>query len=191
LCNRRNQGVATDRRDIDDEWERVTADFQRLLRCATLAEIRMPTNGTRWTNRQLLFHMLFGFLLVRALVPIVKGLGRFSPTVSSAFAAILNAGTRPFHLINYLSAIPGGTALSSRAMGRLMDRTVNHQRHSLAGESARTLGLEMHFPVGWDPYFKDIMTVADVYRYPIQHYDHHRRQLTTRLAQLPAPRRAR
>ena len=24
----------------------------------------------------------------------------------------------------------------------------------------------MHFPVGWDPYFKDVMTVADVYHYP-------------------------
>ena len=38
----------------------------------------------------------------------------------------------------------------------------------------------MHFPIAWDPYFKDIMTVADVYDYPTQHYDHHRRQLTTR-----------
>jgi hypothetical protein len=26
------------------------------------------------------------------------------------------------------------------------------------------------------------MTVADVYRYPTRHYDHHRRQLTTRHA---------
>ena len=29
----------------------------------------------------------------------------------------------------------------------------------------------MHFPVGWDPYFRDVMTVADVYHYPTQHYD--------------------
>jgi hypothetical protein len=36
----------------------------------------------------------------------------------------------------------------------------------------------MHFPTRWDPYFRDLMTVADVYRYPGQHYDHHRRQLT-------------
>ena len=36
----------------------------------------------------------------------------------------------------------------------------------------------MHFPVGWDPYFNDVMTIRDVYRYPTQHYDHHRRQLT-------------
>jgi hypothetical protein len=36
----------------------------------------------------------------------------------------------------------------------------------------------MHFPVGWDPYFGDYMTMADVYHYPTQHYGHHRRQLT-------------
>jgi hypothetical protein len=36
----------------------------------------------------------------------------------------------------------------------------------------------MHFPVGWDPYFKDSMTLLEVYHYPTQHYDHHRRQLT-------------
>ena len=33
-----------------------------------------------------------------------------------------------------------------------------------------------------NPYFKDVMTVADVYHYPTQHYEHHRRQLTTRRA---------
>ena len=36
----------------------------------------------------------------------------------------------------------------------------------------------MHFPVGWDPYFKDSMTLLEIYHYPTQHYDHHRRQLT-------------
>ena len=36
----------------------------------------------------------------------------------------------------------------------------------------------MHFPVGWDPYFRDFMTMLEVYHYPTQHYDHHRRQLT-------------
>jgi hypothetical protein len=142
----------------------------------------MPTNGTKWTNRQMLFHMLFGFVLVRALLPLVKGFGRLPPAVSRTFAATLNAGTRPFHVINYLGAVPGGTVLSSRAMGGLMDRTVDHLRANLASETEGTFGLAMHFPVGWDPYFKEIMTVADVYHFPSQHYDHHRRQLTTRRA---------
>jgi hypothetical protein len=170
------------RRDIDAELERVAADFHCLLDAATLAELGMATNGTKWTNKQLLFHMLFGFILVRVLVPLVKGFGRLPPAASRVFAAILNAGTRPFHVINYLSALPGGTVLSNRAMGRLMDSTIDHLRGRLAGESDHTLERAMHFPVGWDPYFKDVMTVADVYRYPTQHYDHHRRQLTTRRA---------
>ena len=171
-----------DRRDIDAELERVTADFHRLLDSATGAELAMPTNGTKWTNKQLLFHMLFGFILVRALMPLVKGFGRLPPAASRTFAAILNAGTRPFHVINYLSALPGGTVLSRHATGELMDSTIEHLRGRLARESDHALGLAMHFPVGWDPYFNDVMTVADVYRYPIQHYDHHRRQLTTRRA---------
>jgi hypothetical protein len=32
--------------------------------------------------------------------------------------------------------------------------------------------------VGWDPYFKDMMTLGDVYHYGTQHFDHHRAQLT-------------
>ncbi len=130
-----------DRRDIDAELERVTADFHRLLDDATGAELGMPTNGTKWTNKQLLFHMLFGFIVVRALLPLVKGFGRLPPTASRTFAAILNAGTRPFHVVNYLSALPGGTALGSRALGRLMDSTIEHLRRRLARESERTLGL--------------------------------------------------
>ena len=170
------------RRDIDAELQRATADFHELLDAATSAELSAGTNGTKWTNKQLLFHMLFGFILVRVLLPLVKGFGRLPHAVSRMFAAILDAGARPFHVLNYLSALPGGRLLGSRAMGRLMLRTINHLRASLARESERTLALTMHFPVGWDPYFKDVMSVVDVYHYPTQHYDHHRRQLTTRRA---------
>jgi hypothetical protein len=174
--------MAMETRDIDAELERALADFHRLLDSATSAELRMATNGTKWTNRQLLFHMLFGFIVVRVLLPLVKDFGRLPPAFSRAFAAILNAGTRPFHVVNYLSALPGGTVLGSRAMGRLMDSTIERLRRRLARESERTLGLAMHFPIGWDPYFKGVMTVGDVYHYPTQHYEHHRRQLTTRRA---------
>ena len=171
-----------DRLDIDAELERAASDFHHLLDSASAAELHMPSNGTKWTNKQLLFHMLFGFILVRVLLPLVKGVGRLPPAISQAFAATLNAGARPFHVVNYLSALPGGTVLGSRAMERLMDSTIDHLRHRLAQESVGSLDLAMHFPVGWDPYFKNVMTVADVYCYPTQHYDHHRRQLTTRRA---------
>ena len=78
-------GRALDRRDIDAELEQVTADFHGLLDSATSAELRMSTNGTKWTNKHLLFHMLFGFIVVRVLLSLVKGFGRLPPAVSRAF----------------------------------------------------------------------------------------------------------
>ncbi len=161
-------------------WSGQRRTSTTLLDSASRAELRAPTNGTRWTNEQLLFHMLFGFLLVRALLPLVEGFARLPDAVSRAFAAALNAGTGAFHVVNYLSALPGNRVLRGAARGRLMDSTIGHLRAGLERESECTLALAMHFPIGWDPYFKDVMTVADIYDYPTQHYDHHRRQLTTR-----------
>jgi hypothetical protein len=45
----------------------------------------------------------------------------------------------------------------------------------------------MHFPVGWDPFFCDTMTVGQVYRYGTQHYDFHRPQLTLEQGMGEAP----
>jgi DinB superfamily len=179
-----------DTRDVDADLERVAADFHQLLDSATRAELRAPTDGTRWTNQQLLFHMLFGFVVVRALLPLVKGLGRVPDVFSRWFAAALNAATGLFHVVNFLSALPGGRVLRGPALGRFMDSTIGHLRARLASETERTLALAMHVPIGWDPYFKDVMTVADFYAYPTLHYDHHRRQLTTRraLTSEPPPR---
>jgi hypothetical protein len=36
----------------------------------------------------------------------------------------------------------------------------------------------MHYPTRWDPFFQDFMTLADIYRFPVRHFDFHRRQLT-------------
>jgi hypothetical protein len=63
-------------------------------------------------------------------------------------------------------------------MERLMDAVIGRLQRSALAASEDTLNRGMHFPVGWDPYFNDYMTLRDVYHYATQHYDHHRRQLT-------------
>jgi hypothetical protein len=63
---------AMQQRDIAAEMERARVDFHHLLDNATSAELRARTNGTKWTNEQLLFHMLFGYLLVHNLLILVK-----------------------------------------------------------------------------------------------------------------------
>lgn len=160
------------------EMDRVRADFRRLLDSATATELTRPSNGTRWTNEQLLFHMLLGFLLVRVLVFLVRGFARLPRGVSKAFAAVLDAGTRPFHVINYVGPLGGARVLGRRGMRRLMDGVIRSLQSSLARQTSASLDRGMHFPVGWDPYFADFMTLRAVYHYPIQHYDHHRQQLT-------------
>ncbi len=58
--------------DIAAEMERAQVDFHHFLDNATSAELRAATDGTKWTSEQLLFHMLFGYLLVRNLLILAK-----------------------------------------------------------------------------------------------------------------------
>src|SRR5690242_11136290 len=169
---------AVDRVEIVAEMRAAAADFRQLVDTASAEELRCGSRGTRWTNEQLLFHMLFGYLVVRRLLPLVRVMGRLPDGVSRAFAAVLDAGTRPFHVVNYLGSLGGARVLGHAGMERLFDRTVNRLAASLLGACDADLARGMHFPVGWDPYFRDYMTIADVHHYATQHYRHHRRQLT-------------
>jgi DinB superfamily len=164
--------------DISAEMERARLDFFHLLDNATDAELRAGTNGTRWTNEQLLFHMLFGYLLVHNLLPLVRAFARLPRRASKIFAATLNAATRPFHVVNYLGSLGGGRVLGASGMARLMDVVVRRLQRYVTHAREHELDRGMHFPTGWDPYFNDYMTLRDVYHYPTQHYDHHRAQLT-------------
>ena len=167
--------------------ERVRSDFHHLLDNAPGAELRAASNGTRWTNEQLLFHMLFGYLLVHNLQILVKALTRLPRPVSQAFAATLDAATRPFHVVNYLGSLGGGRVLGRSGMGRLMDLVVRRLQRFVINASEDDLNRGMHFPTGWDPNFRDYMTRRDVYHYPTQHYEHHRRQLTLTAATARQP----
>ena len=163
---------------IADEIRAARCDFHQLVDEATTAELRRRSNGTKWTNDQLLFHMLFGYLVVRALLWLVRGFSPLPPGFSRRFAAGLNAATRPFHVVNYLGSLGGARVLGHAGMERVMDRVTESLVHTLERASEKQLARGMHFPVGWDPYFRDFMTLQDVLHYATQHYEHHRRQLT-------------
>jgi hypothetical protein len=172
------QGQAPDRQRIHAELERARADLHHLVSQATAVDLRRRTNGTRWTNGQMLWHMAFGYLLVRRLLPLVRLFGRLPEPFSRAFAAALNAGTRPFHHINYVGSVGGALVFHGPRLTRQLDHSIDRLHRRLDAESDDALNLRMHFPVGWDPFFHDAMTLEQVYRYPSRHYDFHRAQLT-------------
>jgi hypothetical protein len=149
-----------------------------LVASASAADLRRPTDGTRWTNQQMLFHMVFGYLIVLRLLPLVRFFGHRPDAYSRAFSGVLNAGTRPFHVVNYLGSCGGTLVFHGPRLVWLCDRVIAALGRHLDHETDQALSRTMHFPVNWDPYFNDTMTLLDVYRFGTQHFDYHARQLT-------------
>ena len=167
-----------DRAVVLAEMESARLDFHQLAGGAAAADLRQPTDGTRWTNQQLLFHMLFGYLVVRALLVLVRVFGVFPDGASKAFARLLDSAHRPFDLINYLGSCAGARVISPTRMTRMLDRVIGALQQQLQRETGSALGRGMHYPTTWDPFFADYMTLADIYHYPTQHFRFHQRQLT-------------
>ncbi|MGN6130472.1 MAG: DinB family protein [Nocardioidaceae bacterium] len=162
---------------IATEMHDACRDFHRLVDGATTADLRKRSDGTRWTNDQLLLHMLFGYLVVRALLWLVRGFSILPARYSRDFARVLNTATRP-STSSTTSGRSGARVLGPGGMERAMDNVTDSLIGTLHRASEKQLAQGMHFPVGWDPYFSHYMTVQDVLHYATQHYEHHRRQLT-------------
>ena len=167
-----------ERSQAHEEWERARRDFHQLVEHADEATLRRLSDGTRWTNRQLLFHMLLGYLILPALLRLVRIFGRLPSGAGRSYARLLNAGTGPFDLMNYLGSYAGGNTLSPHRMLVMFDHVIDKLHRRLDAESESDLARGMYYPTRWDPFFMEYMTLADVYRFPTQHFDFHRQQLT-------------
>jgi hypothetical protein len=170
--------ASVDRHAIVNEMDQARQTFHRLLDQATDTSLRRKSNGTKWTNEQLLFHMLFGYLITRALLILVLIFGRLPDGASKAFAQLLDAIHGPFHLINYLGSCAGARVIPYSHMRGRFDEVIAALERSLERERDSTLRRGMHYPTTWDPFFTAYMTLADLYRYPTQHFNYHRKQLT-------------
>jgi hypothetical protein len=171
-------GYVVDRRGIAAELERARAEFHQLVAGADDAAFDRSSSGTRWSNEQLLFHMVFGFMVVVRLLPLVRILGRLPAGISRAYARLLNAAAMPFHQINYYGSCAAARVYNRRRMTAQCDRVIDRLQRKLETEPEVNFALAMHFPARWDPFFADTMTLEAVYRYPVKHFDFHRRQLT-------------
>lgn len=169
---------STDRNAIAADLERARIDFHRLVEMSDDDDWSKPTNGTRWNNEQLLFHMVFGYMVVQRLLLLVRVFGRLPDAVSRGYARMLNATTPAFHVINFHGSRLAACVYNRKRMAAKLDRVINSLQRSLRQAPDDAFKRGMHYPEDWDPYFHDYMTLEDVYRYPGQHYDHHRRQLT-------------
>ena len=166
-------------------YSRAGLELRAYLEGATSADLRRQSDGTRWNNEELLFHMVFGYMVVRVLLPLVHIVSRLPQPAGRPFAAFLNAGTRPFDAVNYWGSRAAALVYNRDRMGRKLDRTLAALSRRLEHESAGSLLRLMALPYKWDPFFEPRMTLNDVYAYPTQHFDFHARQLTLRRPEEP------
>jgi hypothetical protein len=159
-------------------YSRAQQELEARLAGATAEDLRRKSNGTKWTNEELLFHMVFGYMVVRALLPLVRVVSRLPAPAGEAFAAVLNAGTRPFDVVNYWGSRAAATVFNHRRMARKLEKTIESLSRQLDRETPGSLSRSMPFPDKWDPFFAPLMSLTDIYAYPTLHFDFHARQLS-------------
>lgn len=159
-------------------YARNRTELRELLADASPADLRRPSTGTRWTNEELLFHLVFGYMIVQALIPLVRVVSRLPLPFQRGFAALLNAGTVPFDVVNYWGSRFAATYFNHNRMAAKLDRVLESLARSLRAAPESRLQRAMPFPTRWDPFFETRMTLAQLYAYPTKHFDFHRRQLS-------------
>jgi hypothetical protein len=68
-----------------------TLDFARIVDGPSPSELDAPTDGTRWTNRQLLFHMVLGQNIARSAIPLFGLFSHLPPSASRSWSRLLEA----------------------------------------------------------------------------------------------------
>ena len=170
--------VPLDREAVVAEYRRNCTELESTLAGISSEALHRRSAGTRWTNEELLYHMVFGYVVVLALLPLVRTFGRLPVPVNRAFARLLNAGTGPFDVVNYWGSRGGARIVNRRRMAGKLRRVTSALERRLLRETESGLARRMYFPTRWDPYFTEIMTLADVYAYPVAHFDFHAAQLS-------------
>src|SRR5664279_5348848 len=101
--------------------EGIARDYLAILKAALPEELDLPTDGTAWTNRQLLFHMLLGQRVTRMVIVVMGAFSHLPPGASHAWAAGMAAVTPLYHRLNWLGGVLGGRLFTVTRMGRQMD----------------------------------------------------------------------
>ena len=178
--------ASSDRVRADVAW--AARDYVAILKAALPDELDLPTDGTAWTNRQLLFHMLLGQRVTRMVIVVMGAFSRLPPGASRAWAAGMAAVTPLYHRLNWLGGVVGGRLFTVAGMGRQMEAVTAKILHFYDQASPGELRRGMTIPPSWDPYFSTWMDRAELMTWAPMHYRHHRGQLTlTTLPPLQEP----
>jgi hypothetical protein len=163
---------------IRAEFETTRTIFHALLDSLSENDLRKKSRNPGWTNGEILAHMIFGFIILNALLPMARLWGRLPKWTSKRFAWLLNVFTVPFNWINALGARFQARVFTNRRIGAVYDRvhfSLMKQINSIKEEEWER---GMHYPTRWDPNFSDFMTIERLFHYPVIHFNFHLEQIS-------------
>jgi DinB superfamily len=152
--------------------------FQALLASMSEENLAKKSKNLGWTNGEVFFHMTFAFMILPALVLMLRIWGRLPKRFSKLFARFLNSMTVPFNAINALGARSGGRFHKRERLSRRFDRAIGSLLKLLDSTEDDDWSRGMYYPTRWEGLFDDYMTLEKLIHYPTTHFEFHRGQIS-------------
>jgi hypothetical protein len=130
-----------------------------------------------WSNGEILAHMLFGFIILNALLPMAKLWGLLPRGSSKPFSRLLDASVKPFNWINAIGARMQSRVFTYRRIGKLFDRVCAALLKKVDAIKDEEWDHGMYYPTKWDSNFCDFMTLEKLFHYPVIHFKFHQTQI--------------
>ena len=182
LCRRDVGGLDVSDSEIGQrirgEMEETRRQFHALLSSLSDADWGAPSRNPAWTNGQLVFHMLFAFMLIPSLFWLMRFWSSLPDRYSRAFARILDLSTPLFNRVNALGPRGQAAIFGRRRAGSIYDRVHRSILRKVDSIMDDDWGRGMNYPRRWDPEFGEFMTFEHLFRYPTQHFQRHVAQLS-------------
>nr|WP_015061929.1 DinB family protein [Arthrobacter sp. J3.40]AFK89306.1 hypothetical protein [Arthrobacter sp. J3.40] len=156
----------------------IASDFRTITQSARADELDFPSLGTRWTNRQLLFHLVLGQNITLSGIPLLGLFSTLPPAASRSWSRLLDTCAGPYNWVNWAGSAAAGQVLNPEGMLRMMDTTTKIIVKWYDGADEKALSRGMSMPASWDPYFAPWMDRRAILEWAPRHYRHHRAQLT-------------
>ena len=176
-AGRGQEGFEAQRARLRSDLEAVRGEFHAMAASISEREWTEPSQNPGWTNGEIVFHILLGFILVVPLARLLVFFDHLPALCSRIFSEILNLSTPIFNRFNAMGPRAGARLLGRAGIITKFDQVHDAILSQLDRARPSDWAAAMNYPTRWDPRFQTRMDLAALLRYPVDHLRHHRDQL--------------
>src|SRR6266496_4682471 len=166
------------RRAIRISFDQAHSEFHQLVNSLSENDLNRQSKNEGWTNGEILFHIMFAFILILTLGPMIRFWSRLPKRYSKVFANILNFSTVTFNWINGFAPRMGNKVFTRSRYGKIFDKVYAHLIELLSSIKDNEWNSGMYYPDKWEPLFDEFMTLEKLFYYPIRHLEFHVGQIS-------------